>query len=268
MPHMIKVYHDILKTVQFVVKALHISMPEQNTTGRPLAIPIIHIIAYALFQHLNGIPTKKAIHRIFDLSCSYKTLVVNMNRFALQSLLILAHLLKLNQGNAHLVKHTDSTDIPVCLAKNANCHRTMKGLAAWGHSGKGFYYGLKLHLTSDLKRNILAVKFTSGNVHDKEVFFDLNKNLEGVFVADAAYIDQALNKEFHIEGKRALFAKPRRNMRKIMTKFQEYLYGTRMLIELNFKNLKQFYGLITSLPRSVNGYLANYVHSLLAYIVC
>ena len=52
-----------------------------------------------------------------------------------------------------------------------------------------------------------------------------------------------------------------------MTKFEEALYGTRMRIEYNFRCLKLFYGLVTSLPRSVNGYLAHYVHSLLAYHV-
>ena len=35
----------------------------------------------------------------------------------------------LNRSDAHLVKHTDSTDIPVCLNKNAKHHRTMRGLA-------------------------------------------------------------------------------------------------------------------------------------------
>ena len=60
------------------------------------------------------------------------------------------HLFRMNRTNAHLVKHTDSTDIPVCLNKNARSHKTMSGLAAWGYSGKGHYYELKLHLPSDL----------------------------------------------------------------------------------------------------------------------
>ena len=50
-----------------------------------------------------------------------------------------------------------------------------------------------------------------------------------------------------------------------LTAFQYHLYNTRMLIELNFRNLKMFYGLVTSLPRSINGYLANYFYSILAY---
>ncbi|MBI3442601.1 MAG: hypothetical protein HY007_02445 [Candidatus Sungbacteria bacterium] len=54
-------------------------------------------------------------------------------------------------------------------------------------------------------------------------------------------------------------------MGKLITAFQYHLYNTRMLIELNFRNLKMFYGLVTSLPRSIDGYLANYFYSILAY---
>ena len=57
-------------------------------------------------------------------------------------------------------------------------------------------------------------------------------------------------------------------MRKIATKIQTLLYDTRMIIGLNFRSLKMFYGLETSLPRSVDGYLGNYVYSLLAYVLC
>jgi IS4 transposase len=56
-------------------------------------------------------------------------------------------------------------------------------------------------------------------------------------------------------------------MRKLATMADFYLYGTRMRIELNFRNLKLFYGLVTSLPRSLRVYIANYAYSLLAYIL-
>ena len=56
-------------------------------------------------------------------------------------------------------------------------------------------------------------------------------------------------------------------MKKLITEFQYHLYNTRMLIELNFRSLKMFHNLITSLPRSIDGYLSNYTHSLLAYVL-
>jgi hypothetical protein len=221
----------------------------------------------SLFKQSNGIKTKKSIWKIFNLKCSYKTLVVNMNRLTIHSLLILKSILLWNQKHSHIVKHTDSTDIPVCLNKNAKNHKTLRGLASWGHSGKGFFYGLKMTITTDLKRKVLGVKFASGNSSDREIFKKINKNIEGIFVADAGYISKDLEKEFYIENKRILFAKPQRKMKRIITDWQNALYETRMLIELNFRNLKMFYNLETSLPRSIDGYFGNYVHSLLAYVL-
>jgi hypothetical protein len=88
-----------------------------------------------------------------------------------------------------------------------------------------------------------------------------------LFRSDAGYTSQKLEQEFYIENKRILFAKPKANMKKLATDWQDALYNTRMLIELNFRNLKMFYNLETSLPRSIDGYLGNYIYSLLAYVL-
>lgn len=258
-------YNLILTKVRFFTKQLKLKI--EKHTGRPLSILHEKILALAIFKQLHNIATKKSIHKIFDLQCSYKTLVVNMNRFMNYALVILQSILKYNQGTSHLVKHTDSTDIPVCLNKNASHHKTMAGLASWGHSGKGFYYGIKMSITTDLSRHMLSVRFATGNSNDRETFKKLNKDLYGVFVADAGYISKDLEKAFYIENKRILFAKPKANMKRLITSWQYNLYNTRMLIELNFRNLKLFNGLITSLPKSVNGYCAHYTYSLLAYVL-
>src|SRR3989344_2305401 len=263
----IQTYNNILTKVTFFIKQLNLKI--RKSTGRNLAIPPEETVALALWKQSNGIPTKKAIFRTFEknLKCCYKTLVVNMNKLTVQTLLILNAILKWNRRNAHLVKHTDSTDIPVCLNKNAKHHKTMNGLANWGHSGKGFYFGLKMSITTDLKRQMLGIRFGSGNSNDRETFKKMNKDIMGIFVADAGYISKDLEKEFYIENKRILFAKPKANMKRLITLWQNALYETRMLIELNFRNLKMFYNLVTSLPRSIDGYLGNYAYSLLAYVL-
>ncbi len=262
----IQLYNELKQIVIFLWKKLRLNKIEKNK-GRKLALSIIEIISLALFKQLNGIPTKKAIFDIFRPICSYKTLVVNINKFAKWAAYILIQLLKINKQNAHFVKHTDSTDLPVCLNKNGKNHKTMKGLASWGHSGKGWFYGLKLHITADLNRKLLALKLCSGNVHDSQVFMNLNKDLDGIIIGDAAYCSEKLAREFYQEKKRILFAKPKKNMKKLITKFQYYLYKTRTIIEFNFNNLKRFHNLITSLPRSINGYFANYIYSLLSYLI-
>lgn len=260
-------FSNILTKVKFLFKQLKLKI--HKSTGRPLAIKPENVIALSVFKHQHGIPTKKSIWKIFkeELKCSYKTLVVNMNRLSLYALLILKSILNWNQKHSHIIKHTDSTDIPVCLNKNAKNHKTLKGLASWGHSGKGLYYGLKLHLTSDLERKVLSFSLTPANSDDREQFKKINRDLEGIFIADAGYTSEKLQQEFFQEHKRILFAKPRKNMKKMMTEIQAKLYNTRMLIELNFRNLKMLYNLITSFPRSVDGYFANYIYSILASVL-
>lgn len=242
----------------------------EKTKGRKLSISATDTITLSLYKQVMGITTKLRLFDMFKLPCTYKTLVVNMNRFsrfAMVILVILTLVMKSNRKEAHLIKHIDSTDIPVCLNKNAKKHKTMAALANWGVTGKGSFYGLKLHLVSDLKKKILSLCFTSGNVDDRKVVIKLNKGLYGIFIANAGYISKELQREFYEEHKRILFAKPRKNIGKLMTSWQSSLYKTRMLIELNFRSLKMFHGLVTSLPRSVIGYLANYTYSLLAYVL-
>jgi len=261
----IQIFNDIVTKVKFFYKQLKLKL--NKSTGRPLAVKSEEMIAMSLFKQQNGIKTKKSIWKIFNLKCSYKTLVVNMNKLSIYALLILKSIFFWNQKHSHIIKHTDSTDIPVCLNKNAKKHKTLNGLASWGHSGKGFFYGLKMTITTDLKRQMLGVKFASGNSNDREIFRKINQDMEGVFVADAGYISKDLEKEFYIENKRILFARPKANMKRIATEWQLKLYETRMLIELNFRNLKMFNNLETSLPRSIDGYFGNYIYSLLAFVL-
>ncbi|MBU6390249.1 MAG: transposase [Patescibacteria group bacterium] len=265
MKTVIKIYDNTLAKVKFFIKQSNLKI--SKSTGRPLTIKPEETIALSLFKHSQGIETKKSVWQIFNLKCSYKTMVVNMNKLAVWALVIFQVILRWNQKHSHPVKHTDSTDIPVCLPKNGRHHQTMKELATWAHGPKGWYYGLKMSLTADLNRNVLAVRFSSGNSDDRQTFKKMNADMTGIFVADAGYISKDLERDFYIENKRILFAKPRANMKRIATEFQTRLYGTRMQIELNFRNLKMFYGLETSLPRSIDGYLGNYSYSLLAYVL-
>ncbi len=260
----IALYNQIKTKVSFFSRQLNFDKLK-NKLGRKLAINIEESISLNLFKQKNSILTKRAVYEIFQPTYSYKTMVVGMNRWAHLAMVILCLVMRINRKDQHFIKHIDSTEIPVCLFRNAHRHKTMKGLASYGHVSKGTFFGLKLHIITDLKQKLLSVKFTSGNISDKEMVIPMSEDLLGLFVADAGYVSEKLRKEFYQENKRMLIVKPYKNMKKIMTKFQELVYRTRMLIEINFRNLKLFYGLITSLPRSVGGYLANYIYSLLAY---
>jgi hypothetical protein len=266
MKAVIPFYNEIRKAVNIFSHQLNIDKLT-NKTGRKLALPIITILSLAIFKQVSGIVTKKLLFTIFELHkiCSYKTLAVNMNQRAWVALKLLFIIIRMGRKYQHIIKHLDSTDVPVCLFKNAKKHKVMKMFASFGRSAKGTYFGLKMHLIADFKKQILAVRFTPANVDDREPVIELSRKLNGVFIADAGYVSEKLQRKFYRARKRILLVKPRCNMKKIITQFQKKLYDTRAIIELNFRSLKMFYGLITSLPRSVDGYFANYIYSLLAY---
>lgn len=244
---------------------------ETSTSGRPRKISQIDAITLSLYQHKSTRATKKSVYEDFrgELKCSYKTLVVSMNASALLCLRLIFIIMRLGKKYGHLVKYTDATDIPVCLRKNADSHKTMAmaGMASFGRSAKGWFYGLKMTLTRDARGRVLAVKFTSANANDRDIFRRINHDIFGVIVADAGYVSKDLEKDMNIENKRWLLIRPYKTMKRIMTKWQEDLYRGRFQIEFDFRSLKLFYGLVTSLPRSINGYLANYIHALTSFVL-
>jgi len=263
---MLQVFHNLKGLVGFLYEQLKLKHYEK-ATGRPRTLTNQYVITLALYKHTQGIPTRKQIYNDFKPACTYKTFNESINRLLPVILRILLALITLNRRNAHLVKYTDSTDLSVCLNKNAKYHQTMRGLAKWGRSSKGFYFGLKLHVTTDFNGRLLAIKFTSANVDDRKPFMKLNEKLKGLFIADAGYISQKLAEEFHIEGERLLMAKPKANMKKLATLWQHILYNTRSRVEALFNNTKKFRGLVSSLPRSIDGYLCNYISALLAEVL-
>src|SRR3989344_5095789 len=107
----IQVYNNIVAKVSFFFKQLKIKVVK--STGRTLAITPEHTISLALFKQSQGIETKKAVWKIFEPKCSYKTMVVNINKLALHALVIMYAITRMNREHSHMVKHTDSTDIPV-----------------------------------------------------------------------------------------------------------------------------------------------------------
>ena len=242
---------------------------ETPKTGRPKKITQHDALTLALYQHQSTRATKKSVYEDFKniLSCSYKTLVVSMNKAGLASLRLLFIIMRLGKKHAHLVKYTDATDIPVCLKKNADSHKTMQGFAGFGRSSKGWFYGLKMTLTRDYDGKLLGVKFTLPGANDRDVFRSINKDIHGILVADAGYVSKQLEQDMYIENQRWILIKPYKTMKKLMTKWQEELYKGRFKIEFDFRNLKLFHGLVTSLPRSVEGYLANYMHAFVSFVL-
>jgi hypothetical protein len=245
-----------------------LKLPErEHPKGRKPKLSNIEAATSAIMKQKQNIATKKPLWEILEPPLSYQKFVDALNGVAPYLARIIAALLSLARNNPHLVKFTDSTDIPVCLPKNGKHHKTMQGLAAWSKTGKGSFFGLKLHLSADLDGRVLALKFTPGNSDDRKIFRKMNKQLKGLFVADAGYVSQDLERDFFIEGQRMVITAIRKNMKKLTTPFHIILLNLRMRVEIHFRVLKVCYGLVTSFPRSINGYLGNYLAAVCTYLI-
>jgi len=258
-----------LKTVVTQLVSQYSLVPETSTSGRPRKISPIDAMTLSLYQHRSTRATKKSVYDDFkkELNCSYKTLVVSMNKSALLCLRLIYIIIGWGRQNQDLVKYTDATDIPVCLKKNADSHKTMAPFATLGRSSKGWYYGLKMTLTRDKDGRMLGLIFTNATKNDRDIFRKINRDIYGIIVADAGYVSKELECDMNVDGKRWVLIRPYKSMKKLMTKWQEDLYKGRFQIEFDFRSLKMFHGLITSLPRSINGYLANYIHALTSFVL-
>lgn len=245
-----------------------LKFPErEHPKGR---IPILtnsEATAAAIFKQQQNIATKKSLWEILEPSLSYQKFVKAINRSAKYLARITAALLASACADPDFVKFTDATDIPVCLNKNAKRHRTMQGMAAWSKTSRGWFYGLKLHLSADFGGRVLALKFTPGNSDDRGVFQKMNAKLNGLFVADAGYVSKELECSFTIEHERLLITASRANMKQIATDWQIALLNLRMRVEIHFRVLKLCHGLVTSFPRSIDGYLTHYLAAVSAYLI-
>lgn len=258
-----------LKVVVTHVSSKFNLVRETSSKGRPRKISEIDALTLALYQHTSTRATKKSVYEDFkeELGCSYKTLVVSLNASAVLCLRLLFLIMRLGRCTQHLVKYTDATDIPVCLKKNADAHKTMNAFSEIGRSAKGWFYGIKLTITRDADGRLLAMRFHKPNDNDRDIFRNINKDIWGIIVADAGYVSKQLEKDMNEDGKRWILIRPYKTMKKLMTKWQEDLYRGRFQIEFDFRSLKLFHGLITSLPRSVTGYFGNYIHALLSFVL-
>lgn len=260
------IYHTLNTTVSQIFKTLKLN-DREHPKGRKPKLTNAEAVTCAILKQKQNIATKKSLWEILEPSLSYQKFVDALNRVAPYLARIVAALLSLARQHSHLIKFTDATDIPVCLSKNARHHKTMEGLAAWSKTGKGSFYGLKLHLSADLKGKVLALKFTPGNSDDRGIFKKMNKKLRGIFIADAGYVSKDLERDFFIENERMIITATRSNMKKVATAAHIMLLNLRMRVEIHFRVLKLCYGLVTSFPRSIDGYLGHYLSAICAYLV-
>ncbi|QQS69951.1 IS982 family transposase [Candidatus Saccharibacteria bacterium] len=178
----------------------------------------------------------------------------------------LVYLLQLTLQISSEVRFADSTMLPVCKLIRAERHKVAKAVAAFGKNWQGYHYGFKLHASVDHLNRLCAVVFTPADQHDNQAEEQLANEHTRILVGDSHYGGSVQRRRLWEQYKTIVVAPPHYKQRKqVMASWQHLLLTLRPKIEAVFDYLKEHKHLVTSFPRSVQGYFVHYLRVLLGY---
>ncbi|HEX6461764.1 MAG TPA: transposase [Candidatus Saccharimonadales bacterium] len=165
------------------------------------------------------------------------------------------------------LRFADSTMLPVCRLLRADRHKVARGIAQFGKNWQGWHYGFKLHASIDHRGRLAAVWFTSANEADVIQLKHLVNRTTRIVVGDAGYTAKVTRRHLWRDYRCAVISPPRPKQTWTMADWQHHLLKQRPKIEAVFGKLKEHFFLVTSFPRSVQGYALHYIRTLLGYQV-
>lgn len=160
----------------------------------------------------------------------------------------------------------DSTMLEVCKSVRADDHKVAKGIARFGKNHQGWHYGFKLHASIDPNGCFTGLYLTPANESDSQQMPHLTNKTTKVAVGDGGYTASVMNTFlWNSQGTFVLSPPHPKQKKKLLARWQLLLLRMRPKIEATFDYLKEHMHLVSSFPRSVEGYLLHYVRILLGY---
>ena len=194
----------------------------------------------------------------------YQNFVAHCHRLLPVTVWLLQSLLRYDAR----LRFADSTMLEVSKNHRANRHKVAESVAAWGKNWQGWHYGFKLHASIDQDNNLTGICFTPADGYDAQSMEQLVKGATKVLVGDSHYGASPMRKRLWKQYGILVVAPPHyKQNKKLMSGLQFLLLRMRSKIEATFDYLKEHMHLVTSFPRSVNGYAVHYLRVLLGYQV-
>lgn len=237
---------------------------------RKYRLGLSEIATIIVYFHCSGYRNFKDYY-LKHVSKNYRSEFPNLvsyNRFVelIPSALIpLIFYLNTRKGKVTGISFIDSTRLPICSNFRATRNKVFEGLANWGKSSIGWFFGFKLHLIINDKGEVLSFQVTPGNVDDRVPVKDLVKELFGKLYGDKGYISSPLFQELFEKGIK--FVTPfRKNMNnRLLPMIDKIMLRKRSLIETVNDQLKNISQISHSRHRSVLNFMVNIIAGLIAY---
>ena len=242
-----------------------------QVAGRPRALSDSEMITMLVWATLTG--KHKTIQGIYDTVLLYLWKefpnLPEYSAFARlyeETLPTATWLLETLLDTCEPVRIMDSTMLPVCKPHRTDSHRVAKGVAAYGKNHQGWHYGFKLHASISLDGSLCGLAFTPANIYDAQVTPAIINSHTRLAVGDTLYGASVMRKHIWETYGTVIISPPfPKQNKKVAAPWQTKLLNLRSKIESVFDYLKEHLNLVTSLCRSVTGYLMHYVRILLSY---
>ncbi|MBW4061535.1 transposase [Candidatus Saccharibacteria bacterium] len=164
------------------------------------------------------------------------------------------------------VRLVDSTKLPVCRDHRQNRYKVAAGLAGWGYNWQGAWFGFEIHAAVDLEGRLSNVTFTPADVYDGHVTPRLVRSETKIVVGDSHYGDKIARKRlWRDQGVIVVAPVHYKQKAQVMARWQQKLLAARVKVECTFDYLKEHLNLVSSFPRSRDGYMLHDVLILLGY---
>ena len=237
---------------------------------RKSRLSLSEVMTIIIWFHMSGYRTFKDYY-IKEVSTHLRwafPYLVSYNRFVElmpQALLPLCFYFRTRKGKCSGISFVDSTPIAVCNNRRIHSHKVLRRTARRGKTTMGWFYGFKVHLIVNDQGELLAFRFTPGNIDDREPVPDMVKGLFGKLFGDKGYISQKLF-ELLFAQEVQLITKLRKNMKnKLMPLFDKLMLRKRAIIETINDQLKNISQIEHSRHRSPVNFLVNVISGLIAY---
>ena len=248
-------------------------LPTQHKKRGPacgLSVPEIMTLMVC-FQHMQ-FRHFKAFYRYvssvwkdcFPSLPSYQRLI-EIIKLALLPLVIF---IQVHSGRKTGIYYIDSTALSACHIKRSSRHKVFEGLAEYGKTSVGWFFGLKLHLVVNQHAQLIAFRLTRGNKHDASQAEGMLESLKGLAFGDKGYIGKELFEKLIGKGLK-LITRKRKNMKDIqlLSTYEKQLLNQRGIIETVIDHLKHHYYIWHTRHRSIINAMTHLVAALAAYSI-
>ena len=204
------------------------------------------------------------MHHMFPKLVSYNRFVELQKTVAVPLALFIKKVLL---GKCTGVSFVDSTPTRVCRNQRIHMNKVFKGIAARGKCSMGWFFGFKLHLICNEKRELLNFMITPGDIDDRKPleYKAFIKFIYGKIVGDKGYIKKSLFERLFVDGIQ-LITKLKSNMKgALISMSDKLLLRKRAIIETINDELKNIAQVEHSRHRSFDNFIVNTLASIAAY---